>query len=177
MVLRALVGAVLVANLCGASVGQVLKQRPPVGTQPNSEDTASKRATETAASEPVVVPMTVEAGTPIKVALDSEVRVREVGQAIHGKTTEPVYAFDKLLIPVGTVVNGRVSAIDAVPKTVRTLQAADGNFSPRRDVHVQCDEMVMADGRHVALATVASPAPNGVLRFVSANEKAEKKNK
>ena len=130
MVLRALVAAVLVASLCAVSVGQMLKPRPPVGTQPNSEDTASKRATENAASEPVVVPMTVEAGTPIKVALDSEVRVREVGQAIHGKTTEPVYAFDKLLIPVGTVVNGKVSAIDAVPKMVRTMQATNGNFLP-----------------------------------------------
>jgi len=35
---------------------------------------------------------------------------------------------------------------------------------------VQFDELVMADGRHVALQTVASPAPDGVLRFVSADE-------
>jgi len=124
-----------------------------------------------------MVPMSVAAGTPIKVALDSEVRIREVGQAIHGKTTEPVYAFDKLLIPAGTVVNGKVSAIDAVPKKVRTLDATDGNFSPQRNVHVQFDELVMADGRHVALQTVASPAPDGVLRFVSANQKAVQKNK
>ena len=125
----------------------------------------------------MMVPMSVAAGTPIKVALDAEVRVREVGQAIHGKTTEPVYAFDKLLIPVGTVVNGKVSGIDAVPKKLRTMDAMDGNFSPVRGVHVQFDELVMEDGRRVALQTVASPAPNGVLRFVSANEKAEKKNK
>jgi len=176
MVLRAWVGAVLVASLCGVSVGQMLKPRPPAGTQPNSEDTSSRQVTENAASQPVVVPMTVQAGTPIKVALDSEVRVREVGQAIHGKTTEPVYAFDKLLIPVGTVVNGKVSAIDAVPKMVRTMQATNGNFSPVRPVHVQFEELVMGDGRRVALDTVASPAPDGVLRFVSANEKAEQKN-
>jgi hypothetical protein len=30
------------------------------------------------------IPLTVPPGTPLKVALDSEVRVREVGQAIHG---------------------------------------------------------------------------------------------
>ena len=121
--------------------------------------------------------MSVTAGTPIKVALDSEVRVRAVGQAIHGKTTEPVYAFDKLLIPVGTGVNGKVSAIDPVPKMVRTMQATDGNFSPTRTVHVQFDELVMGDGQRIPLKTVASPAPDGVLRFVSANEKAEQKNK
>jgi hypothetical protein len=93
-----------------------------------------------------------------------------VGQAIHGKTTEPVYAFDRLLIPAGTVVNGKVSAIDGVPAKTRVMDATDGNFSPARHVHVQFDELVMADGRHVALQTVASPAPDGVLRFVSANE-------
>ncbi len=126
---------------------------------------------------PVTVAMSVSAGTPIKVALDSEVRIRKVGQAIHGKTTEPVYAFDKLLIPAGTGVNGKISAIDAVPKKTRTLEAMDGNFSPVRGVHVQFDELVMADGRHVAMQTVASPAPDGVLKFVPANENAAKKNK
>ncbi|HZW96657.1 MAG TPA: hypothetical protein VFF64_27180 [Candidatus Eremiobacteraceae bacterium] len=110
-------------------------------------------------------------------ALDSEVRVRNVGQSIHGKTVEPVYAFDKLLIPAGTLVNGKVSTIDAVLGKTRLLDATDGNFSPARQVHVEFDELVMADGRHVALQTVASPAPDGVLRFVSANEKAEKQNK
>jgi hypothetical protein len=163
----------LAVFLCGFCLGQSLTPRPLHDERQDTQRTAAEDAGVAA----VIVPMSLGAGTPIKVALDSEVRVRGVGQAIHAITTEPVYAFDKLLIPAGTVVNGRVSAIDAVPKKVRTLQAADGNFSPRRDVHVQFDEMVMADGRHVALATVASPAPNGVLRFVSANEIAEKKNK
>lgn len=170
--------AVLIASLSGGvGVGQVLKPRPPAGTQDkNQESTPSPEAARENAS-PVVVPMTVEAGTPIKVALDSEVRVRKVGQPIHGRTTAPVYAFDKLLIPVGTVVSGKVSAIDAVPRMVRTMQAANGNFSPVRTVHVQFDELTLSDGRRLLLRTVASPAPDGVLRFVSANEKAEQKNK
>jgi len=42
---------------------------------------------------------------------------------------------------------------------------------------VQFDELVMPDGRTLALHTVASPAPDGVLRFVSANEAEKKKNK
>jgi hypothetical protein len=182
------VAAVLAACLCsGWSVGQTLKPRPPAGSETNSDSSrsslrlgsgqAERPDAESAEAAPVMVPMSVGAGTPIKVALDSEVRIRKEGQAIHGKTTEPVYAFDKLLIPMGTVVNGKVSAIEGVPKKTRTLEAMDGNFSPVRSVHVQFDELVMGDGRHVALQTVASPAPNGVLRFVSANEKTEKKNK
>ena len=113
----------------------------------------------------------------MKVALDSDVRVRKVGQAIHGKTTEPVYAFDKLLIPAGTLVKGKISAIDSVPARSWVMDATDGNFSPARHIHVQFNELVMSDGRHMALQTVASPAPDGVLRFVSASERAEQKNK
>ncbi len=169
------VAAVLTVCLCsGWSAGQTLKPRPAPGTEHNNsapEETKANLVT----PAPVVVPMSVEAGTPIKVALDSEVRVRQVGQSIHGKTTEPVYTFDKLLIPVGTVVNGKVSAIDPVPMKVRTLQATDGNFSPHRNVHVQFDELVMGDGRRVPLQTVASPAPDGVLRFVSAHDKDKEK--
>jgi hypothetical protein len=121
--------------------------------------------------------MSVPAGTPIKVALESDVRIRKVGQPIQGKTMEPVYAFDKLLIPVGTTVTGKISGIDAVGKKRRTLEAMDGNFSPVRAVHVQFDGLIMADGRTLSIQTVASPAPNGILRFVPANAKAEKKNK
>ena len=149
--------------------GQTLKSRPPVAPTPSS--------TPDSATPALTVAMTVPTGTPIKVALDSEVRIREVGQAIHGKTTEPVYAFDKLLIPVGTPVNGKVSAIDAVSKKTRTLEAMDGNFSPVRSVHVQFDELVMADGRIVPMHTVASPAAGGILQFVPASEKARQKNK
>jgi hypothetical protein len=162
---------VLLVGLCKAqSIAQTLKPRAPAGTLQQSEGMpASPKVSDDTETAKTTMPMGVSAGTPIKVALDSEVRVRAVGQTIRGKTTEPVYAFDKLLIPVGTAVNGRVSGIDSVPKMVRTMRAANGNFSPVRKVHVQFDELVMADGRTVSLQTASSPAPDGVLRFVSAN--------
>ena len=162
--------AVFLMILCSTWLwGQIFKATPAEAT-PQPADCVLLPAPASS------IPLTVPPGTPLKIALDSEVRVREVGQAIHGKTTEPVYAFDKLLIPAGTMVNGKVSAIDSVPPKRRVLDATDGNFSPVRHVHVQFDELVMADGRLVPLQTVASPAPDGILRFVSANE-TEKKNK
>jgi len=167
---RQVTQAIFLMFICSTWLrSQTLKPRPAEPT-PQPSNSVSLPAPVSSIS------LTVPPGAPLKIALDTEVRVREVGQAIHGKTTEPVYAFDKLLIPAGTVVNGKVSAIDSVPGKTRVLDATDGNFSPARHVHVQFDELVMADGRHVALQTVASPAPDGVLRFVSANE-TEKKNK
>jgi hypothetical protein len=161
----------------GWSLGQTLKLRPPAEHNAPQEGSQKDVAPQIVEAPLVTVPMSVPSGTPIKVALDSEVRIREVGQSIHGKTTEPVYAFDKLLIPAGTPVNGRVSAIEGVSKRVRTMQAMDGNFSPVRAVHVQFDELEMPDGRRIPMQTVASPAPDGVLCFVPANEKAAPTNK
>ena len=170
--------AVLAAGLCSClSVAQTLRPRPPVGTQQTDSAATSQRVAENTEAASVTMPMSVAAGTPIKVALDSEVRIRSVGQAIHGKTVEPVYAFDELLIPAGAVVTGKVSEIDRVSGKTRLLDATDGDFSPARQVHVQFDELVLGDGRRVAMRTVASPAPDGVLRFVSANEKTQKKNR
>lgn len=156
---------VLAATFC---FGQTLKTRPAEGAMKDSEPAIE------VSPAPVTVPMSVPSGTPIKVALDSEVRIKKVGQPIHGKTIEPVYAFDKLLIPVGTTVIGKISSIAGISKKVRTLHAMDGNFSPVRSVHVQFDELIMPGGKHVPIQTVASPAPNGVLRFVSANAKEKK---
>src|SRR3984893_10592189 len=83
---------------------------------------------------PSLIFLTVPAGTPLKVDLDQEVRVQRVGQPVHGKTVEPVYAFDKLVVPAGTEVVGKISAIDGVPKKGRIQAAMNGEFSPARQV-------------------------------------------
>jgi hypothetical protein len=161
----------------GWGLGQQLKPRPAADQGAKEEKQEFTVRPLSAEASAVTVEIRVPSGTSIKVALDSEVRIREVGQPIHGKTTEPVYVFDKLLIPVGTGVNGMVSAIDAVSRRTRTLEAMDGNFSPVRAVHVRFDEMVMGDGHRISMQTEASPAPNGVLSFVPANAQTEKNNK
>src|SRR5690242_7631881 len=156
--------AAIVLALCGTwSLAQTLKPRPPAGLQPAPVGETS--------ATPTVLPMNVVAGVPIKVVLDSEVRVRSVGQPVHGKTAEPVYVFDKLLIPAGAAVNGKISAIDPPSGKRRALDATDGNFSPDRHVHVEFDELVMPDGQRLPLQTVASLASDGVLQFVSADQK------
>jgi hypothetical protein len=119
--------------------------------------------------------LTVPAGTPLKVDLDQEVRVQKVGEPVHGKLVEPVYAFDKLVIPAGTEVIGKISAIDGVSNTKRTLAAMNGDFSPSRQVHIEFNELVMADGKHVPLQTDVSPGSGGVLQFVTASEKEKQK--
>lgn len=154
--------------VCVAAIGmngQTLKHRP---EKPPEAPTPA---------QPAVIPeipVSVPIGTPLKVALEKEVRIRKVGQPIRGKTTEPIYSFDKLLVPAGTEVTGKISEIDNVSAKIRSLSAMNADFSPERKVSVEFDQLLMPDGRHLPIHTVVTPGA-GVLQFVPAKETKESK--
>jgi type IV secretory pathway VirB10-like protein len=125
---------------------------------------------ETGAGSPGAIPLELPAGTPLPVLLDKEVRIQKAGQPIHGKIAEPVYAFDQLVVPAGSEVTGSVTRIAGVSAMKRTMAALDANFSPTRDVQINFDQLVLPDGRHLALHTQVSPASQGVLQFATAAE-------
>ena len=125
--------------------------------------------------EPPSIPLTIPVGTPLKVVLDRELRVRAVGQPIHGKTIEAIYSFDHLLIPGGSEVTGKVADIEGVSKKVRTLAALNADFSPQHHIQVELDEVHFPDERVLAIHTLVAPGTNGVLQFVSANRPKEGK--
>jgi len=121
-------------------------------------------------ASPSLIPLEVPAGTPLPVVLDKEIRIQKAGQPIHGKIAEPVYAFDKLVVPAGSDVTGRISRIGGVSALKRTVSALNADFSPARDVQVVFDQLVLPDGRRVPLHTQVAPASQGVLQFATAAE-------
>src|SRR5580704_15335177 len=60
------------------------------------------------------ISLEVPKGTPLPVLLDKEMRIRKEGQPIHGKVAEPIFAFDKLVVPAGSDITGRVTRIARV---------------------------------------------------------------
>jgi hypothetical protein len=160
---------VLLTSICsGLTWGQTLSTRP-AETHPPVDAIPQQAPLPPDVSSSI--PLTVPAGTPLKVALDQELRIQKVGQPVHGKVVEPVYSFDKIVVPAGSEVTGKIAGIDGVPKMKRTMDAMNANFSPYRQVHVEFDELVLADGRHLPLHTVVSPSSQGVLQFIPANVK------
>jgi hypothetical protein len=100
--------------------------------------------------------------------LDQQVRIRRVGQPVHGTVVEPLYAFDKLVVPAGSEVKGKIAEIEAVSNKTRARAAMNADFSPYREVHIDFDELVLADGRHLPLQASVSRGSSGVLQFVPA---------
>jgi hypothetical protein len=116
------------------------------------------------------IPLIVPKGTPVQLILDTEVRVQKVGQPIHGRVVQPVYAFDRLVIPAGTEVTGRITKLEDVSGKKRTLAVLNADFTPARKIEVGFDELVLADGRHIPLHADITPASGQVIQFVSADE-------
>ena len=55
---------------------------------------------ETPAERPSLA-LVVRAGVPLRVALDARIRVKRVGQSVTGTLVEPVYAYDRVVLPAG----------------------------------------------------------------------------
>ena len=123
---------------------------------------------------PQLVPLTVPKGASLQVALDQEVRVKKVGQPVHARTEEPVYAFDRLVVPVGSEVVGEVTKIGQISAGKRTLSVLNADFTPARDVEIGFKELVLPDGKHVPLHTNVTADSGQVVQFVTAGEKDKK---
>jgi hypothetical protein len=107
--------------------------------------------------------------------LDEEIRVKRVGQPVHARVVEPVYAFDRLVVAVGSQVTGQVTKIEAISGGKRTIAALDADFTPERKVEVSFNDLALPDGRHFPLQTSVSPGSGQVIRFVAAAESKERK--
>ncbi|HME12985.1 MAG TPA: hypothetical protein VKF79_09005 [Candidatus Acidoferrum sp.] len=114
-------------------------------------------------------------GTAIQVILDKEVKISKIGQPIHGRTVEPIYAFDKLVVPVGAEVSGTITELENVSGGKRTLQALNADFTPARKVGVAFDQLVFPDGKRMAMQTSVTPGSGEVISFVTATGHEQKK--
>jgi len=128
----------------------------------------------TTAAKIETLSLTVPKGTALQVALDKEVRVQRVGQPIHGHIVEPVYAFDRLVVPVGSDVDGNITEIEGVSAGKRTLDALDADFTPARKISVRFTELVLANGQRIPVNTIVTPGSGEPIRFITAADENSK---
>jgi len=132
---------------------------------------------EASAFPPVQIALTIPEGTPLRISLDQRTRLAHVGETVHGKVVEPVYAFDQQVIPAGSTVTGHVTRIDRVPAKKRILSYSGGNFTPFHKYQVTFDELKLPDGKTLDIKTETSPGTAVVVHLLTnkAKETEEKK--
>jgi hypothetical protein len=112
-----------------------------ISAQPRSDDgTAS-------------VPLRVPSGAPLRLYLTGRVSNR-VGTPVQAKVMDPVFAFDREVIPAGTVAIGKVSRTEPVGKWQRITAILNGDFTPLRQGMVEFTVLRLPDGRELPARTV-----------------------
>ena len=107
-------------------------------------------------------PLVVPAGAPLRLYLTKRARKR-TGAAVEAKVLDPVYAFDRQVIPVGAVVLGKVNRLQSIPRWQRVRAILDGDFTPLHRAPIEFTTLVMPDGRSLPLHTVENAGLNSIV--------------
>jgi hypothetical protein len=114
---------------------------------------------------------TVPPGVPLRVALERRVVIKHVGEPIQGRLVDPVYVFDRMVLPAGSVVDGHIAEIGGVPARRRLAAILSGNFTPPREVRAQFDALVLGDGSRLPLRTSLSRGTAHTMRIAKQRKK------
>lgn len=135
-----------VLALCFFLTAFVVAQEAPVNTSPSlSTRTPSTAAPHTAAHE-----ITIPAGTKIPIALRNAISTKSSheGDPIYAKTTFPVVIDDRIVIPEGTYMQGKISSIKPA-----------GRIKGRAEVLMHFTTLIYPSGYTVVLPGSLENAP------------------
>jgi hypothetical protein len=113
------------------------------------------------------VPLGVAEGSSLRVALDRRVTIKNVGQQVEAVLVDPVYAYDRVVIPAGARVIGHVERRSGVSKKRRAIAMLRGDFTPLHDILLQFDAVVLQDGRMLRVVTQVAPGTEQVTLTVA----------
>ena len=114
------------------------------------------------------VTLTVQAGRPLRVVLADSATIHRVGQPVKGTLTEPIYAYDRIVLPAGAAVVGHVVTLKNPSRWSRARSWLSGDFSPHRVVGLEFDSVARAS-EPMPIRTVVHGGIANVRRQVARN--------
>jgi hypothetical protein len=118
------------------------------------------------------VSLTVPSGAPLRLYLTHRVSKR-TGAPVEAKLLESVFAFDREVIPAGTVALGKVTGTQPVGKWQRVTAILNGDFTPLHRGLIEFTELRLPDGRELSTHTVQTPGLNSI--FIEPSKKKQTK--
>jgi hypothetical protein len=134
--------------------------------------TASASAQTTAENDASRISLKVPSGAPLRLYLTKRVSKR-TGAPVEAKLLEPIFAFDREVIPAGTVAQGRVSRVQPVGKWQRVRAIVSGDFTPLRSAQLEFTTLILPDGHTVSTHTVETAGLNSL--YVEPSKKKKQK--
>ena len=100
-----------------------------------------------------IVPLVVPAGTPLQIRIEKRIRIKGEGQEIAGRLLQPVFVFNKEVIPAGSEVIGHIARLNPVNRQRRFKAVLNGDFTPLRNPEIQFDVLKLPDGKTMPIKT------------------------
>jgi hypothetical protein len=97
----------------------------------------------------------VPEGTPLRLYIAKRVWFR-LNAPVTAALIEPLWAFDQVVVPVGTIAKGHISSLQNIPKMARAAALLNGDFTPLKKAEVTFTELTFPDGRTMSLDTEPS---------------------
>jgi hypothetical protein len=114
-----------------------------------------------------VIPLTVTPGVPIRVSLEKPVRVKRPGTPVKGRVLEPVFVFDREVIPADSILLGRITKIDPVSRKRRLIAFTNGDLTPFHTAHIEFTTLVLKDGKRFPVETAVSAGTSDAIQLVA----------
>jgi len=89
----------------------------------------------------------------------------KLGEPVHGRIVEPVFAFDREVIPRGAEVLGKVVGFRSRGTWKRVSSLLAGDFTPIRDPQIVFDTLVLEDATRIPIETAVEPGTDTLIRF------------
>jgi hypothetical protein len=131
---------------------------------------ASATAQIAANEETLKISLRVPSGAPLRLYLTKRISKR-AGAPVEAKLLESVFAFDREVIPAGTVAQGEVSRVQPVSKGQRVRAIVNGDFTPLRSAEVEFTHLILPDGRQLSTHTVETVGLNSIYTEPSKKSK------
>ena len=109
-----------------------------------------------------IVPLTVDKGFPLQLRLTEKLRF-EQGGSVYATVIDPVYAFDREVIPSGTELEGKIIAFQKAGKWKRISTMLSGDFTPSRQPQIIFHTLILPSGARIPIEAPAVPGSDKVV--------------
>ena len=121
-----------------------------------------------AAAEEVQVPLVVPAGSVLRMRTETTTFPKRAGDVVRAQLTQPVFAFDREVLPAGTEVVGHVIAFNS-PSRLRQIESmTSGHFGSFKKPEIQFDTVLQPGKPPRAIVTDTTPGNGQVVELRSA---------
>jgi hypothetical protein len=113
-------------------------------------------------ADPTIIPLTVDKGISLQVSLTDKLSFKE-NESVKATIVEPVYSFDREVIPSGAQLEGAIIGWEKPGKWKRISAMLGGDFTSLREPRITFHTLVLPDGTRTPIETFVIPGTDKVV--------------